>query len=213
MAKKSAKKVARKGVRKTAPKGLQTIVVGKKKRNDVEVQIRIPTDLAETLKCMQNRSGEVRISEDRFHEAVHGYVASQGPNRVSNYTVKIDNDGFVHGVDIGQMPMVEMNTPQEEAKSNSILLEAQDIIFGDREQTYGSPDLNLVSIGDFWTAYLRRKRCVQNGSVTITAEDVCQMMILLKTARLLNQPEHRDSLTDQAGYAALQQRIHDERPF
>ena len=80
----------------------------------------------------------------------------------------------------------------------SILDEAQEIIYGDREKTYGAPDKNLKMIGDLWTAY---------SGVPFTAEDVCNMMILLKVARLANDPKHRDSQVDLCGYAALMERI------
>lgn len=80
----------------------------------------------------------------------------------------------------------------------SILDEAQEIIYGDREKTYGAPDKNLKMIGDLWAAY---------SGVPFTAEDVCNMMILLKVARLANDPKHRDSQVDLCGYAALMERI------
>jgi hypothetical protein len=44
-----------------------------------------------------------------------------------------------------------------------------------------------------WTAYLGHP---------VTAADVCNMMVLLKVARLRNGP-HRDSNVDGAGYMAL----------
>jgi hypothetical protein len=80
----------------------------------------------------------------------------------------------------------------------SILDEAKEIIYGDREKTYGAPDKNLNMIADLWAAY---------KGVDFTAEDVCQMMILLKVARLANDPRHRDSQIDLCGYAALMERI------
>lgn len=80
----------------------------------------------------------------------------------------------------------------------SILTEAHDVIYGDREQTYGSPDKNLQIIADLWTIYLER---------AITVDDVCNMMILLKVARLKNQPTHHDSQVDICGYAALMERV------
>lgn len=80
----------------------------------------------------------------------------------------------------------------------SILQEAQEIIYGDREQTYGHPSKNLNLIAKYWSAHLDKE---------ITATDVCLMMIMLKTARLKNQPTHRDSITDTAGYAALIERV------
>ena len=85
-----------------------------------------------------------------------------------------------------------------QATPTSILDEAKEIIYGDREKTYGAPDKNLKMIGDLWTAY---------KGVGFSAEDVCQMMILLKVARLANDPKHRDSQIDLCGYAALMERI------
>lgn len=83
--------------------------------------------------------------------------------------------------------------------SNSVLREAEAIIYGDREQTYGDPSKNLKRIAALWDTYLDRE---------ITADDVANMMILLKIARLMNSPGHRDSLIDICGYTALVERIH-----
>lgn len=92
--------------------------------------------------------------------------------------------------------------PYEHARNDApvenILTEAEKIVYGDREQTYGAPAKNLNQIARLWSAYLDTK---------ITAHEVCDMMILLKIARLQNNPEHRDSLVDIAGYAALKERI------
>jgi hypothetical protein len=85
-----------------------------------------------------------------------------------------------------------------EATPSSILDEAKEIIYGDREKTYGSPAKNLNMIAELWGAY---------HGVLFTAEDVCNMMILLKVARLANDPRHRDSQIDLCGYAALMERI------
>ena len=63
----------------------------------------------------------------------------------------------------------------------SILKEANTIIYGDREKTYGHPSKNLETIATMWTA------------------------------RLANNPDHRDSLVDICGYAALIERC-DEAP-
>lgn len=87
----------------------------------------------------------------------------------------------------------------------NILEEAQSIIYGDREKTYGHPSVNLDNIAKFWTIYLNAKF---NATKTeLKAEDVATMMTLLKIARLMNQPDHRDSLVDAAGYLALIERI------
>ena len=80
----------------------------------------------------------------------------------------------------------------------SILEAAHVVIYGDREDTYGAPGKNLTKIARLWSAYLE---------TDIAPEDVAQMMILMKVARLQNSPGHRDSLVDIAGYAALVERI------
>lgn len=79
----------------------------------------------------------------------------------------------------------------------SILDEAQAVIYGDREKTYGHPAVNLERIASYWSIHL---------GVNVSIDDVCQMMVLLKVARLKNQPTHRDSMVDTCGYMALAER-------
>ena len=83
----------------------------------------------------------------------------------------------------------------------SVLQEAKTIIYGDREKTYGHPAKNLKAIAGMWNAYLKSV-----GDRKLTAQDVCVMMVLLKGARLANDPAHRDSVVDICGYAALIER-------
>jgi hypothetical protein len=80
----------------------------------------------------------------------------------------------------------------------NILEEAKDIIYGDREKTYGHPAKNLANISKYWSVYLDKE---------VSAQDVAIMMVLLKIARLMNQPDHRDSLLDGLAYFALIERI------
>ena len=86
----------------------------------------------------------------------------------------------------------------------SILDEAQGIIWGDREKTYGEPDVNLNRIAVLWNAHLTAKS--MGGLYVITPEDVCWMMVLLKASRQMNAPK-RDNLVDAAGYIGLIERI------
>lgn len=86
-----------------------------------------------------------------------------------------------------------------------VLTDARRIIYGDREKTYGSPDRNLQTIADFWFDYLKSK--YPQGHPPITVDDVCYMMVLLKVARLVNDPQHRDSMLDGCGYFALAERV------
>jgi hypothetical protein len=91
-----------------------------------------------------------------------------------------------------------------QAQPQSILDEAREIIYGDREKTYGSPDKNLCAIAGYWSNHLLTRFGVHHE---ITGADVCIMMTLLKAARLGNDLTHRDSLVDAAGYLALLERI------
>lgn len=89
---------------------------------------------------------------------------------------------------------------QQNAIRKSILTEASEVIYGDREKTYGHPAKNLELIATYWAAHL---------GIPVGIDDVCIMMVLLKQARLKNQPSHRDSQVDTCGYMALMERCQD----
>lgn len=85
----------------------------------------------------------------------------------------------------------------------SVLTEAETIINGDREKTYGSPDKNLNTIAEYWSTHINAKYKV---NIKLTYADICGMMVLMKQARLGNTPDHHDSMVDIAGYIALQEK-------
>jgi len=87
----------------------------------------------------------------------------------------------------------------------TILKEAHNIIYGDREKTYGHPSKNLSTIAVMWNAYLNAKP-VPTGVLELDAKDVAALMMLVKVARFANDPTHRDNLVDICGYAALIER-------
>lgn len=93
---------------------------------------------------------------------------------------------------------------QEQSAPKSLLQQAHEVIYGDREQTYGDPAKNLRTIAAYWSVHLSS---TTGENIVLTPEDVCEMMILLKVARLANTPNHKDSLLDIAGYAGLQDRV------
>lgn len=80
----------------------------------------------------------------------------------------------------------------------SILEEAQAVVYGPRQAAYGHPRDNFERTARLWTAYL---------AISVSAVDVAQMMVLLKMARLMESPDHRDSWVDMAGYAATGARV------
>lgn len=90
-----------------------------------------------------------------------------------------------------------------ELKKESVLEEANKIIYGDREKTYGKPSKNLETIAKMWSSYLV---AMKRDVCQIGPKDVAVMMILLKAARLANDIDHRDSVVDICGYAALIER-------
>jgi len=92
----------------------------------------------------------------------------------------------------------------------NVLKEANAIIYGDREKTYGHPSKNLKTIAVMWNAYIDASSAVGviDGAVKaeINAKDVAALMMLVKVARFANDPSHRDNLVDICGYAALVER-------
>lgn len=89
--------------------------------------------------------------------------------------------------------------------TDNILSQANTVIYGDREATYGDPGKNIRIIAEYWTTYLASIGVnVPDG---LDYDDVCNMMVLLKIARLGNSPMHYDSLIDACGYLALAERI------
>jgi ATPase subunit of ABC transporter with duplicated ATPase domains len=85
-------------------------------------------------------------------------------------------------------------------KPQSALAIAHQIVHGDREQTYGDAGKNFRTIAAYWSTHLKAAYSID---VPLTEADVCGMMVLLKQARLANDPSHRDSKIDIAGYTEL----------
>ena len=81
-----------------------------------------------------------------------------------------------------------------------LLQEAIDTITKDRNEEYGGPENSFKLIADFWNVYLDAKRSNTGIMPSITPGDVALMMDLLKTARLIANPKHVDSVRDKAGY-------------
>lgn len=87
--------------------------------------------------------------------------------------------------------------PTEEPKSirQRTLEKTIDCVCGHRVTDYGKPEDSFGQIAAFWNAYLGMDR-------GITALDVCNMMALLKMARIMTGTATEDSFVDLAGYAA-----------
>jgi len=92
-------------------------------------------------------------------------------------------------------------------KRTKFLNEVDGIVTRDRNDTYGGPEDSFLRIAKMWDTYLG---CKYGFSNTINVNDVAVMMILMKTARLIENPSHRDSWLDIAGYAACGGTVNDE---
>ena len=183
---------------KTRREAKNTVVqIGIARPTDVEFPIRVSKKTREGLLRMANGEGVVKITEEDLMAAVRNYLRPKADKATIGDVLSANNVLF------SQLPFTEC----DRAEIPKILDIAKEIIHGDREQTYGDPRFNLDTIARLWTVYLQRKFPSAMYNAEFTAEDVSQMMILLKTARLIHNPTHKDSLVDQAGYAALQGRI------
>lgn len=98
------------------------------------------------------------------------------------------------------VPQAQVSGPVS-SEPESILLEAQGLVHGDRNSAYGHPAEDFARTAGMWNGYLRDalKR-------PLVEEDVAAMMIQVKLSRIRNdilggRPVKRDSITDAAGYA------------
>lgn len=95
------------------------------------------------------------------------------------------------------------------SKKKPLLLEAHDIINGERREMYGSPANGMQKIADQWSLYLNQKYGIINGTnktFELTAEDACWMMSDVKKVRQAHNSK-RDNVLDAAGYIGLIEQV------
>lgn len=90
-----------------------------------------------------------------------------------------------------------------DTKPETILEEAQRLVYGDRQEAYGHPRDDFGRTAGMWTALFGRK--LADGE-RFTPEDVAMAMACVKLSRLANAYK-RDSAVDLAGYAATLARV------
>lgn len=90
--------------------------------------------------------------------------------------------------------------------SNHILDEAKQVVYN-RPDKHGDPENSFQTIAEHWNSYLRGGGIVDPN---ITAEDVANMMILLKISRNATGNYKEDNYVDIAGYAENGARLSDE---
>lgn len=80
------------------------------------------------------------------------------------------------------------------------LIDASELINGDREDEYGPPHQNFARIAKMWSAYL---------NFEVDAQDVAICMALLKIARVASGTPKHDTYVDAAAYMALANELKD----
>lgn len=87
--------------------------------------------------------------------------------------------------------------------------EAERIVNGPRQSTYGHPLDDYTKTCEFWTSFLKGSGKLKEDAV-ITPEEGTLMMVLLKISRELNKPT-RDNMVDAHGYLLCYEKIVEER--
>lgn len=93
------------------------------------------------------------------------------------------------------LPVVELETKKPE----TILEEAQRLVYGERNADYGHPRDDFARSAAMWTALLGH---------AITPHQVAMCMVAVKLSREVNRPK-RDNRTDGAGYFACLERLYE----
>ncbi|MEC5291548.1 MULTISPECIES: DUF6378 domain-containing protein [unclassified Aurantimonas] len=101
-----------------------------------------------------------------------------------------------------------MTTP---TVTKASLLDAAKAAVADRGLNYGKPEDNFRRIAELWSTHIKNRYAQTTNDYgndmstwdgMLDPSDVALMMVLMKIARLENEPTHQDSIVDMAGYAA-----------
>lgn len=87
----------------------------------------------------------------------------------------------------------------------TVMAEAEGLIYGDRNESYGLVTNNFGNIAKEWNIHLGDKLKEE-----ITPEDVAYMMVRLKLARQMHQWK-RDNLVDAIGYLGCVEKMEREK--
>ena len=93
-----------------------------------------------------------------------------------------------------EMARLEADKRSQPKRGRAICEDALKTINGARQDKYGNPEDTFALIANLWSAYLE---------VEVKAENVADMMCLLKIAREKGGKGKRDNMVDLIGYAAL----------
>jgi hypothetical protein len=95
------------------------------------------------------------------------------------------------------------------SKQSELLKEVAEVLSGERAKAYGSPYVNLHErTAALWEAYMQAI-----AGRRLSGVDVCNMMILLKIARTMQDISTKDNYSDIAGYAGAAWEVAEEMGF
>ena len=95
------------------------------------------------------------------------------------------------------------------SRKQSVLQEADKLVNGRRDVEYGLPHENWGDTAEMMTAYLHSTKKLSRD-VALDAHDAAMLMVFVKGAREGNK-RSRDNVLDIAGYAAVVERIDEQR--
>lgn len=91
-----------------------------------------------------------------------------------------------------------MSQIEEKDSTWSVTRQAHELVYGDRNKSYGHPADDYTRTAKLWSAIL---------GIDISPKQAALCMVALKVSRLCNDPDHHDSIVDIAGYAEVYNRI------
>lgn len=138
----------------------------------------------------------------QYAERVEFKIKHNGAYKTAVFN-KIDDAGTYELSDIIYDGCVPYMYKQEgQMTREQFLDDAKKCVCTDREEQYGAPEDNFVTIAEFWNDYLEARYPEIEYSSVIEAEDVAVMMALLKIARISTGKPKVDNWVDLIGYAA-----------
>ena len=193
--------------------------------NGNEIKLNLTyTDKLKTIDCIYMLGDRKLLTEDVL---IDPFIEVTNKNIFDTYIVALSTQGkigdnfdklfaILHGdlPDLDEYEICEVESPNTQKEIEGSLEEAEIVnskgvievsireqtldaakkcVMGDREQDYGTPESNFATIASFWSDYL---------DMDISAQQVADMMILMKISRIKNGGGTGDSYVDIAGYAA-----------